>query len=412
MKEILGHYITKIEGHGKLKVDFSKERAELHVDEGERLFEGLVLGRIYEDAPLISARICGVCPTAHTFAAIDALENALDIKVPEYIADYRRIMLSLQIFQSHVLHLFFLAAPDYLNIDSALDLAEKNPEVFQIVLDLKRLADEGIELIGGRSIHPVTPVVGGFTKLPDYRKLLLYRNRLEKNLVHAVEAAKLFAKFHYPHMEREREYLSLQDSSYPLIGEEVVSSAGKNFKVTDYQKNISEKVNSYSTAKFSTKDGKGFMVGSIARVNLKFQLLNKMALEIAKGQFPSNNPFKNNLAQAVEMVHFMEEIILLIDKVKGADVSASRINYEVKSGKGAGCIEAPRGLLFHYYELNSKGIIVNCDIITPTAQNLTSIEDDADELLKISHHLSRKEQERQIEMLIRAYDPCITCSVH
>ncbi|KKR32621.1 MAG: Nickel-dependent hydrogenase large subunit, partial [candidate division CPR2 bacterium GW2011_GWC1_39_9] len=235
MKEILGHYITKIEGHGKLKVDFSKERAELHVDEGERLFEGLVLGRIYEDAPLISARICGVCPTAHTFAAIDALENALDIKVPEYIADYRRIMLSLQIFQSHVLHLFFLAAPDYLNIDSALDLAEKNPEVFQIVLDLKRLADEGIELIGGRSIHPVTPVVGGFTKLPDYRKLLLYRNRLEKNLVHAVEAAKLFAKFHYPHMEREREYLSLQDSSYPLIGEEVVSSAGKNFKVSDYQ---------------------------------------------------------------------------------------------------------------------------------------------------------------------------------
>jgi len=412
MKNLLNHYITKIEGHGELKIDFSKDEVELRVVEGERLFEGLILGRNYEDAPIITARICGVCPTAHSLASIAALETALSIKVPDHIIKLRKILLSLQNFQSHVLHLFFLAIPDYIGLDSSLELAEKDPEVFQAVLDLKRLVDEGIELIGGRPIHPVTPVVAGFTKLPDYKQLVGYKKKLEKNLYHAIEAAELFKNFKYPAVEKEKEYLAVLDSTYPLYGSEVISSYGKGFDVQDYKKHIQEAVISYSSAKWSKKDGKGFMVGAIARVNLKYPLLNKNALKLAGNLFPNNNPYKNNLAQAIEMVHYLEEIIVLIDSLERADLKNPRIEYAVKAGAGAGVIEAPRGLLFHYYELNSKGIITDCDIITPTAQNLTSMKNDSQAALKANEKLTRSQRERELEMLIRAYDPCITCSVH
>ncbi|HBG82055.1 TPA: hypothetical protein DDW69_04475 [candidate division CPR2 bacterium] len=412
MKSLMNNYITKIEGHGNLKVNFNNEKVELHVEEGERLFEGLILGRYFEDGPIITARICGVCPTAHTFASITALENALDIKVSDHIATLRKVMLSLQIFQSHVLHLFFLAIPDYLGIDNSLELATANPEVFNTVLSLKRLADEGIELIGGRPIHPITAVVGGFTKLPEYKDLDEYKKKIEKSLIHAIEAAKIFKTVKYPEVENEKEYLALLGSNYPLTGEVVVSSLGKGFEVKDYQKVVTETVKSYSTAKFSTKDGKGFMVGAISRLNLKYPLLNKEAFGLAEGEFPTHNPFKNNLAQAIELVHYMEEIIELIGSLKDADLSHARDQFEVKAGVGAGCIEAPRGLLFHYYELNSKGIITKCDIITPTALNLTSIEDDAEAVLKTNGGISQAKREHELEMLVRAYDPCITCSVH
>ena len=400
MKSLMNNYITKIEGHGNLKVNFNNEKVELHVEEGERLFEGLILGRYFEDGPIITARICGVCPTAHTFASITALENALDIKVSDHIATLRKVMLSLQIFQSHVLHLFFLAIPDYLGIDNSLELATANPEVFNTVLSLKRLADEGIELIGG------------FTKLPEYKDLDEYKKKIEKSLIHAIEAAKIFKTVKYPEVENEKEYLALLGSNYPLTGEVVVSSLGKGFEVKDYQKVVTETVKSYSTAKFSTKDGKGFMVGAISRLNLKYPLLNKEAFGLAEGEFPTHNPFKNNLAQAIELVHYMEEIIELIGSLKDADLSHARDQFEVKAGVGAGCIEAPRGLLFHYYELNSKGIITKCDIITPTALNLTSIEDDAEAVLKTNGGISQAKREHELEMLVRAYDPCITCSVH
>lgn len=412
MKNLLDHYITKIEGHGALKVDFTREKVELHVKEGERLFEGLILGRNFEDGPIMTARICGVCPTAHTLASIAALEAALGVEVPDHIVKIRKILLSLQMFQSHVLHLFFLAIPDYLGLDSALELADKDPEVFKTVLDMKKLADDGIELIGGRPIHPVTPVVGGFTKIIDYNELVKYKKKIEKNLIHAIEAAKLFQSFEYPEVENEKEYLAILDAGYPLMGTEIVSSYGNGFIVSDYKKHINEVLKVYSSAKFAKKDGSGFIVGAIARANLKFPLLNKAALKVAADYFPTNNPFKNNLAQAVEMVHYMEEIIIFIDSLKGVDLSLARVEFALKAGAGAGVIEAPRGLLFHYYELNSKGIITNCDIITPTAQNLTSIEDDAEAVLKATGNLSKEKRQHQMEMLVRAYDPCITCSVH
>jgi len=412
MKELLKEYITKIEGHGSLKICFSSNTCELQIDEGERLFEGLILGRNYKDAPILTARICGVCPVAHTVASIVALENALDIRIPEHIDIIRRIMLSLQIVQSHILHLFFLALPDYLHISSTLELAESDPEIFKTVLSLKKLADEGIELIGGRAIHPVTMVVGGFTKLPSYQELKKYGQKVEKEIYHALEAASLFAHFKYPNVDNEKIYLSLVDKSFPLIGEKVLSSDGKSFNVQDYQENIEEKIKPYSNAKFSTKNKKGFMVGAISRINLKKPLLNPKAFEIAADKFPTNNPYKNNLAQAIEMVHYMEEIVLLIQKINQTDLNQPRIEHKVKAGKGVGAIEAPRGTLYHYYQLNSKGLIIDCDIIPPTAQNLTSIENDAAVVLVETEKIDEHQRKELLEMLIRAYDPCITCSVH
>ncbi|MFA6423510.1 MAG: Ni/Fe hydrogenase subunit alpha [Patescibacteria group bacterium] len=419
MNQLEKRIITKIEGHGKVNINLAQKKAKLEIDEGERLFEGLVIGRPYNDAPYITSRICGVCPTSHLLASIKAIESAFQIQPDERTILLRRLILAGQICQSHILHLYFLALPDYLKIQSSLDMPEKFPEQFANGIKLKRLFDEFIEIIGGRAVHPLTPTIGGFTKLPTANQLYILRDKLEDNLEVALETIKLFAGFHYPIITRETEMMALKnDETYPMYDGIVWTSEGEGFAPSNYQNEIEEIVKNNSSAKFSIRKNKyknGFIVGSRARMAMFADYLNpktKKEYLASSGKIGPANPFFNNLAQAIEVTHFMEESIILIDKI--ASLINENITFKVipKAGIGTGAVEAPRGILYHQYEFDSNGKIIRADIITPTAQNLTSIEDDIEALLLHATGLENDRIEKLVNMLIRAFDPCITCSVH
>ncbi len=411
-------YICKIEGHGTLDIKFDKCQARLNILEGERLFEGMLLGRPYKDGPFITSRICGVCPTVHYLTAVCAIENALGIKVTSETEALRKVLLAGQIIQSHILHLFFLALPDYLGIDSALEISKKFPSEFQIALGLKKFSDGLVQKIGGRAVHPITPQISGFDKVPTKSDLNLLLSEAENILNKATDTVKLFAKLDYPDLSHNIEYLaSGNKKEYQIYNaSEIISSKNSGFKSADYNKHITEMVKDYSTAKFNIKDKKGFMTGALARLNINQKYLNPKTKKLIKElgiKFPSNNPFHNNLAQAVEVLHFAESIIILLNKLLSADLEKAKVfDYEIRKGYGVGACEAPRGTLYHAYEIDKKGLINKCDIITPTSQNLTSIEEAANLLLENTKKLNQKKRQQLLEMLIRAYDPCITCSVH
>jgi coenzyme F420-reducing hydrogenase alpha subunit len=416
-ENILNQYITKIEGHGKLSYSSKAGLVRVEIDEGERLFEKLVVGKSYKDVSFITARICGVCPTAHTFAAIDAVENAFGVNLNDSIISLRRALVAAQIVQSHVLHLYFLALPDYLNAKSGLELYDKNPRVFKLASELKGLADGIIEVIGGRAVHPVSPAVGGFHSVPDSKKIEELIAKIRHSYRLAQETVDLFAGFRYPYLDRKTTYFSVtEDGLIDILGNTIIGSDGTETAIANYQYVISEKVKPYSTAKFAEHKGKGFMVGAIARVNMMeegdFNPKTQEIIKDLKIKLPILNSFKNNLAQAIEVLNYLEEIEKSLTAYLWGKKERFSVGYRVRAGIGVGAIEAPRGTLYHMYEFDKKGIVKDCDIVTPTVQNLTNLEDDANTYLKQNKSVTIPRRERELEMLVRAYDPCITCSVH
>ena len=420
----MNNYITKIEGHGKLNINFAKNTAVLEIDEGERLFEGLLLGRNFSDGPYLTARICGICPTAHHLASTKAIEDALDIMPSESTIILRKIMLLAQIFQSHNLHLFFLALPDYYRLDSSLDIAKKFPMEFAIVLRLKQLADEILKTIGGRAVHPITPAIGGFAKKISLSKLSDIRNKINQSIDEAENLISIFENLDYPKFENPSEYLALsglgtKNTTYPLYSGKIISSDYHWSNDNDFNKIFKEEIKPHSTAKFAYRDDKSQMVGALARLIINHESLNPLAknrLKKAKIDIFAQNPFYNNFAQSIEILNCLEEIKNLIEQFLRTPQDVMPKKFKIKAGIGVGVIEAPRGILYHYYEIDENGKIKDINIITPTVLNLANLEKDAQKLI-LNHVnqdeiLSKVERVREIEMLIRAYDPCITCSVH
>jgi coenzyme F420-reducing hydrogenase alpha subunit len=416
MKALTNHYIAKIEGHGHLKINFQKNEVKLEILEGQRLFEGMVLGRPYQDGPYITARICGVCPTAHTLASIKSIENAFQIEVNSTIKNLRRILLNAQIIQSHLLHLVFLSLGDYLDTPSVTSLASKYPAEFHLALELKKTAEETIKTIGGRAIHPLTPIIGGFTKLPNREQLVILRGILEIARPKAIDLGKIFSNLPYPNLKNPTEYLALKHDEYYSFDQGMVYSSERvGFDPELYRLEIEEQIQPYSTAKIAKRENHSFMVGALARVNLHHhQLLPsaKKILNLSGLIFPSNNSFYNLFAQSLEIIHCLEDSVNLINEILSSPIEDSQVDYDLQAGEGTGAIEAPRGTLYHHYAIDKKGKISACNIITPTVQNLFNIEQDARVLLKETKNQPQEKREKLLEMLVRAYDPCITCSVH
>lgn len=416
-ENVLSSYITKIEGHGRLNYSIAEGLVRVEIDEGERLFEKLVIGQSYLDVPFITARICGVCPTSHALASIRAIENCFEITPNDSIENLRRVLQSAQIVQSHILHLYFLALPDYLKVKSGLELQQKNPHLFKVAIELKRVADLVIEKIGGRAVHPITPSVGGFLKRPESQEVEKLITVVRSAVRYGIETVELFASFQYPYIKRPTEYFSLvKNGKVDILGDTIVSSGGVETASTNYPYVIKEKVKSYSSAKFAQHEGHGLLVGAIARVNLMeksdFNPKTQKTIEELGIKTPFTNSYKNNLAQAIEVLNYLEEIEASLVNYLYGHKERIKIPYRIKAGTGIGALEAPRGTLYHTYEFNEKGIVTNCDIVTPTVQNLTNLEDDANEYLKQNKSVTIPRRERELEMLVRAYDPCITCSVH
>jgi len=413
-------FITKIEGHGSLHFNWGKNKVWLEVAEGERLFEGMVVGRPAEDLYWITPRICGVCPIAHNLAAIKAVEDALNIKPGKSTILLRKLLLDAQMIQSHTLHLYFLAAPDYLGLDSGLEIIKTHPVYFQQALELKRISDLLADKIGGRGIHPMATAAGGFRKVPSIETLKMLKKEAVKMLLAAQGTFNLFSSLVYPEVSVNLNLFSLTNGkTYDVYDAKYISS-NKKLKVRseNYQDIIEEKIKDYSTAKFGYHKKKGMMVGSLARLNLQGNLLKGEAKKLFKEALVDfKNPYHNNLAQAIETYHFAAEANEILDILiqTGIDSEATSLPKDLKPGKnsvGVGALEAPRGGLYYEVRLNTKGLITRCNIVTPTVQNLSSIEETAQIVLDQNRGQSKERIQDLLEMLVRAYDPCITCSVH
>jgi len=398
-------FIAKIEGHGQLEIDWKKGEVDLHVFEGERLFEGILVGRTADEMAWITPRICGVCPTAHNLASLGAIENAYGIKVNQTTVLLRQLMNCGQMIQSHALHLFFLSLPDYLGIDRGTELAVKNPKAFADALMIKESSDGIVKMVGGRIVHPMRSVIGGFNRLPtrkDLESLLEKLKRTEKAVLNTVE---LCAGIKWLELKVDLELVALDDELIISVSS-LNTKKRKHSLINDYKKDIEEEVKEYSTAKFGKYKGKEMFVGSLARLAINKNYDEKIEINFA-------NPFYNNLAQGLEVLYYYNKSREIIEEILETKLDSEIIKPSKNPPLyGIGSTEAPRGGLYHEVHLDKEGIIKEANIITPTVQNLTSMEKSAQALIKQSKNRSQKEIERLLIMLIRAYDPCITCSVH
>jgi len=400
-------YVAQIEGHGRLKINFRQKEAEFEVEESERLIEGLLLGKDFRQAPLINSRICGICPVAHNLCSWKAIEKALKILPTQETIILRKLMMTGQMIKSHLLHLFFLVLPDYANLKNSLDLSGKYPAEFHLMLTIKRASEKILHLIAGSTAFPIFTGLGGFKKIPEIKKLIPLRDNVADVLDEAEDLVALFASLKSPSLESEITFLTTQppQGEYPLYESTLTPQ-------------IKEVVKTGSTAKLGILgDGKIVKVGSLPRMAGFANRLNPKAKILFEKYKPNfKNPYHNNLTQAIEVTHYLEEttklVESLIDKnLKNAEeVACPEIQGPTASGQA--CLEAPRGILIHQVTLDREKKIKDYNIIPPTQINLASLEKEAQQLIEEKTDWKKEKLQKEIEKLIRAFDPCITCAVH
>jgi len=412
--------VPKIEGHAAFYTHLQAgrvEKAQMIGLENDRFVEKILFGRKYYEAPIITSRICGICPTIHNITATKGIEAACGITPTEQTENLRKLMLCGQMVQSHSLHLYLLVLPDFYGLSSSFELQKNHPEIFKEAISLKQFADAILEVVGGRAVHPITNVPGGFKSYPEIDKLKELLELAKINLEIARKTVRLFSSFKYPSVERKMIYSGLvKYHEYAYYNGNIANSNGLEFSPDEYHHYIHEELRPYTRAKFATIKGHEFMVGSLARLNLNLHLMGKEVRDLLKELeiFQDwNNPFDNTIAQAIENYYFVLEAIRLIEHfIKNGIDTKEPVKLPKKFGKGVGACEAPRGTLFHYYDLDENGFIKDCDLVTPTVQNLPALEFDMKNLGPTIKDMDEAERGKTIEMLIRAYDPCITCATH
>jgi len=410
-------YVARVEGQGSLDIKVSGgkvEYAKFGIFEPPRFFEAFLVGRRCDEVHELTSRICGICPVAHQLTALRAVENALGIEVSQQTRDLRRLFALSAHISSHVLSLYFLSAPDYFGHESIIPMARSNPDIFKRALVLKKVGNDLTELIGGRSVHPISAVVGGFTALPDRDGLRAIGARLIEAKGDALRDVELFNNLEIPPFERRCEHVALRsDSEYAVNEGKLVSTDGLNMAESEYRKHIGEKQIPHSTAKHTyVKNRSSIMVGPLPRVNLNFDKLSPDARKVAKEigfQPPVFKPYMSIVARALEVVNAIDECIGIIDRLKPKQED---ISFEMKAGEGAAITEAPRGALYHYYKFDREGKVEKADIVTPTAHYAYNVERDLHELVPNLLDQPLEEATLKCEMLVRAYDPCISCSAH
>jgi sulfhydrogenase subunit alpha len=413
------HYVTRVEGHGNIVVDLKEsaiKELRWEIPEAPRFFEAMVRGRSYADAPHITSRICGICSIGHTIASLQGVEAALGVQPSEQTVLLRKLILHAETVQSHTLHVFYLAAPDFLGVKSVIPLATTHKEPLLQAIRLHRLANEWSDLIGGRTTHPINLVVNGWTRLPTQDELRALRQRLTEAIPDLEAWVKIFKTLDIPDFERETEYLALQrDDEYAFYNGSIASTDGGTTPVPQYREKITEFVVPYSTAKHTKAARESFMVGALARFNNNYEKLSPLARWAAEemGLRPvCYNPFMNNVAQLVEVAHCLEDGVRIINELLAMGIKEEDRSVEIKGGTGVGATEVPRGLLIHEYTVDDNGTITGANFIIPTNMNHNNIERDLKALVPTIVDKSQEEITLNLEMLVRAYDPCISCSAH
>jgi coenzyme F420-reducing hydrogenase alpha subunit len=411
-------YLARVEGEGALHVRVNGDRVEdvrLQIFEPPRFFEAFLRGRAFDEAPDITARICGICPVAYQMSAVHAIEDALNIRVDGTLRDLRRLLYCGEWIESHSLHVVMLHAPDFLGYEDAIAMAKDHPNEVRRALDLKKAGNDIIRAIGGREIHPVNVRVGGFFRVPTRGELAPLVESLERAREQALETVRWVSTFDMPDFEQDYEFVALRHpSEYPFNEGRLVSNKGLDIAIHDYDEHFVEEQVSHSNALHSVLDGRGaYFVGPMARYSLNFDRLPPLVQRAARDAHLSpvcRNPFQSIVVRAVETLYAVDEALRIIAAYEPAAQPAVRA--EAREGSGFGCTEAPRGILFHRYRLNADGTIADAKIVPPTSQNQKAIENDLGRFVERHLHLPNDALTWKCEQAVRNYDPCISCATH
>ncbi|MCK4847992.1 MAG: nickel-dependent hydrogenase large subunit [Candidatus Heimdallarchaeota archaeon] len=414
-------HIARVEGYGRLVVDIENKRvkeSKFMVLEGARFFEGIVTGKKYHEVPIIISRICAICSASHSVVSTYAIENALSIPQSEQTHLLRKLLVFGETLESHLLHLYYLALPDYVRQPSVLPLAASHPHVVKRAFFGHGVGNQIQRQVGGRAVHPIRNVIGGFTMFPSVEHMRDMRSKLPRVIADCMETIKLLKSLpDQPTINSERDYVAIWDpNEYAYsFAKQIKHGRGGPFPAEDYQKHLIEEIRPYSHTKFSSINGDSFMVGALPRLNLNHLLLTekgKDALEISGLQLPDYDTYHNNMAQLIESVDVAQRSIEILDNFLANGFEEQNFDFNPKPGNGTAVTEAPRGLLVHQYTFDDEFRCNYCDVVTPTAYNQHKMETDCNDLIPRIADRPREDIELFLNMLIRAYDPCISCSAH
>ena len=410
--------LARVEGEGAMQVKIrggEVENVELQIYEPPRFFEAFLRGRDFQEAPDITARICGICPVAYMTSAFNAMEDALDVETSDGIHALRRIMYCGEWIESHALHVFLLHAPDFLGFESAWTMARDHREVVEGGLKIKAMGNELLRTVGGRAIHPINVRVGGFYKAPSRAEMQKLVPGLDEARELARQSVAWVAGLDFPDFEQDYEFVALRHPDrYAIEDGRLVSGSGLDIGPGSYEEHFSEQHVPHSTALQSRmSDGGTYFLGPMARYSLNSSQLSNVAREAAEqaglGE-ECRNPFKSIVVRAVEILYAFDEALRLIEAYEPPDPPA--VEVEGKAATGTGWSEAPRGMLWHRYRLTDDGSIAEASIIPPTSQNQARIEQDLLEFVRPRVELPDDRLQWECEQAIRNYDPCISCSTH
>ena len=413
------HYLTRVEGHGNIKVDVQNgaiKECKLEVVEAPRFFEAMLKGRHYHEAALITSRICGICSVGHQLASLRASEDAFGIELSKQEKLLRRLLNCGEYFESHVLHIYFLALPDFLGAKSVLPLVNTHKDAVIQALKLKKLGHAIGDMIGGRLVHPTATRVKAMNQVPTAAMLEDIITKLKDAKQELKQAVAYLKGLDLPQFERETEYVSLyKKGEYALLEGNIYSSDAGEISYKKYRDVVNEYLVDHSTAKRARHRRDSYFVGALARFNNSHQWLSPDAQQIAADlglKAPCYNTYLNTVAQFVELFHIADDSIKAAEELLNMQLKVEDPTFTVKTCTGVGAVEVPRGILFHEYTYNDEGNIEQANCVIPTGQNLNNIENDFRALVPQVLHLPQEKITLLLEMMVRAYDPCISCSTH
>ncbi|MGB2869624.1 MAG: Ni/Fe hydrogenase subunit alpha [Bacteroidota bacterium] len=411
-------YLARVEGEGAFSVqikDRSVVDAKFVIFEPPRFFEAFLRGRKFTEAPDITARICGICPVAYQMSSIHAMEDVCGVRIDGPLRELRRLLYCGEWIESHTLHVYMLHAPDFLGYEDAIQMAKDHPAEVTRGLSLKKVGNDIVNLVGGREIHPINARVGGFYRAPRKQELLTLVDRLQKARDASIETVQWVATLPFPEFEKDYEFVALRHpTEYPFNEGRLVSNRGLDIPVREYDNHFLEEHVAHSNALHSVLKARGsYFVGPLARYSLNFDRLPSDVQNVARAAglgTTCNNPFKGIIVRAVETLYACEEALRII----GTYTMPEKPFVEVHpaAGIGCACTEAPRGILFHRYRIDDRGIILDAKIVPPTSQNQKTIESDLRDFVTTHQDEPQEQLTWKLEQSIRNYDPCISCATH
>jgi coenzyme F420-reducing hydrogenase alpha subunit len=408
--------ISKTEGHMGIDIKVRKsqvEYARLKVKENKRFFTQGVIGKNFESLSQFLSRICGTCSISHSLCSLEAVEKAIGVNISDQVLTLRKLMMNGLMIRDHGMHLYLFCLPDILGKDSALDFEKSDRKFLNQAFDVKAAGNNLSKIIGGRAVHPTTLRIGGFRKLPTGTEIKNSIKELESIREYVVDLVDIFYKSTFS-FDSKTQYVALFTDDFSFLEGKIKTSEGLEIPESDYWDFLSRVVIPYSQATGFKFEGKEYMVGALARMNLNKDNIHKdtkKSVSKALKVFPSDDVFKNSLAQAIEILHCIDSSIETLDALDCKQESESKFIVD-KSCKGIGVVEAPRGTLYHMIDFDRAGKVKYGNFIIPTAQNQIQMEKDIEKLVSGILDKGKKEIQLEIEKLIRAYDPCFSCASH